>query len=166
MRLLLIISILLASCGPSNPNNSTKSVDFHEHKGEENTPRAKDSISLILEIDEAKCNVNVVRTMYQSLDNPRKELINLFLLSFSDECSSNVEYSEFSNETLFELITRHPALFINVLSMNDHDLKQIVQVLKNPINDTFSSKEIINIISGLPKDPIQMELISMLSKEN
>lgn len=87
--------------------------------------------------DSLKCNVKVVLEMNESINSASDKLVLRFLKTFGEECKNNVEYSEFSNETLYKLIQNQPKLFCEVLEehRNEIELNEILEELENPLHD-------------------------------
>lgn len=82
-----------------------------------------------------KCNVKVVLEMNESVGSASDVLVFRFLKTFGEECKNNVEYGEFSNETLFKLIQKQPVLFCKVLERDEIELNAILIELENPLHD-------------------------------
>lgn len=84
-----------------------------------------------------KCDISVILEMHENLENISEDLMLNFLKTFGQECKSNVEFSEFSNETLFEVIQKQPKLFGETIDKNKSDLEfdSILFALENPLHD-------------------------------
>ena len=73
-----------------------------------------------------------------------QEIMN-FLLTFDDECQNNVEYSEWSNELLFEMLDNQTELTVKTIAYETKSIERVA-VLKNleePLHDRFNIKSII-----------------------
>ena len=75
--------------------------------------------------------------MHENLENISEDLMFRFLQTFGSECKNNVEFSEFSNETLFKVIQKQPELFGETLDKNKSDIEfdSILFELENPLHD-------------------------------
>jgi len=73
-----------------------------------------------------------------------QEIMN-FLLTFDDQCQSNVEYTEWSNELLFEMLNTQTELTVKTIANETKSIERVA-VLKNleePLHDRFNLKSII-----------------------
>lgn len=93
--------------------------------------------------DSLKCNVKIVLEKNESIDSASDELVLRFLNTFGEECKNNVEYSEFSNETLFKLIQNQSVLFCKILEKhrNEIELNAILIELESPLHDLIDLNE-------------------------
>ncbi len=53
------------------------------------------------------CNIDYLVSLKKTIDNASYDTIKDFLFTFDDSCSNNVEYSQFSNELLFEVLEKN-----------------------------------------------------------
>lgn len=58
--------------------------------------------------DTLKCNGFIVLQADKNIDGISGELMLKFLETFGKECKNNVEFSGFSNETLYKVIQQNP----------------------------------------------------------
>jgi len=70
-----------------------------------------------------KCDTTPLRIISDHMANPFENEVRDFLYTFAQECSSNVEYSEWSNELLFQLLDRHTELMIRTLEREETRLE-------------------------------------------
>ncbi len=110
-----------------------------------------------------KCNISVVLEMHENLENISEDLMLKFLKTFGPECKNNVEFSEFSNETLFKVVQQQPELFGKTLDKHISDLEfdSILFVLENPLHDLIDLNLTKERISELG---INMEIKEKLLK--
>ncbi|MCY1634031.1 MCE family protein [Marinifilum sp. D737] len=108
-----------------------------------------------------KCNVKIVLKMNESIDSASDELVLSFFKTFGEECKNNVEYSEFSNETLFKLIQNQTVLFCKVLEKyrNEIELNEILKELENPLHELI---DLNKIKEGIMKSELNKELKAKL----
>ncbi len=65
-------------------------------------------------------------------------MLSEFMCTFDNSCKNNVEYSEFSNETLFAVLEKAPNLFFQVMTTGQIDNEIILKEIENPINDLIN----------------------------
>ena len=102
--------------------------------------------SKALNTDSLKCNIDVVVRLSETMENPDKATILNFLCTFDETCNSNVEYSEFSNEVLFQVVQKHPDQVLELLSNKKVKTQVILKELKSPISDTYNVADIRGFI--------------------
>lgn len=93
-----------------------------------------------------------------------EEMVN-FLLTFDDDCRNNVEYSEWSNELLFELLDKQTELIVKTITHQTKriELDEILKNLEDPINDSFNVKSIIAKVEKVNFNPeVKNEIINRL----
>jgi hypothetical protein len=93
-----------------------------------------------------------------------EEVVN-FLLTFDDECRNNVEYSEWSNELLFELLDKQTELIVKTIAHQTKriELDEILKNLEDPVNDSFNVKSIITKVDKVNFNPeVKNEIINRL----
>lgn len=83
------------------------------------------------------CNVQDLVKIQNNIDNLTEVEIKNFLSTFDGRCMNNVEYSEFSNEILYSILSHNKVnLLIKVLSeSNELLVKGVMESIENPIND-------------------------------
>lgn len=89
------------------------------------------------------------------MDNLSEDLVLRFLQTFGKECKNNAEFSEFSNDILFKVIQQNAEMFCNTLESNEKqiELNEIIENLKNPINDSIDLELSINNIANTKVKP-------------
>jgi hypothetical protein len=116
-----------------------------------------------------KCNTEIVLETYKNIDNISEDLMLRFLKTFGVECKNNVEFSEFSNETLFKVIQNEPELFIKVIEKNQDqiDFGIIVSELKSPLHDLIDLELTINKIADTKTSPsLKSQMILAINSAN
>ena len=85
--------------------------------------------------------------------------IGRFLNSFADAtCANNVEYSEWANEFLFDLMDRQPQSFYAVLfSLSERSFSAVQHETMHPVNDGI---DVISIFHRLQKSNLDKALKS------
>ncbi|MEL7147701.1 MAG: hypothetical protein AAFO69_15105 [Bacteroidota bacterium] len=106
--------------------------------------------------DMVPCNSFIVARTSNKLDSLQDEDIALFLRTFSASCRNNVEFSEMSNEVLFEIIDKHTYKLVELLNQKDmRNLQTILSEIRDPINDRYTPKELIEKVEALkPATPM------------
>ena len=95
-----------------------------------------------------------------------EEMVN-FLVTFDPECRNNVEYFEWSNELLFELLEKQTELTARTIANQAKriDLTTIFENLEDPILDRFNIKTIIGKVEKINfNQEIKKEIIDRLKK--
>ena len=103
----------------------------------------------------SKCDISIVLETSDGMENLSEDLVLRFLQTFGKECKNNAEFSEFSNEILFKVIQQNAAMFCNTLKNNEKqiELTEIIEKLKNPINDSIDLELTINKIADSKVEP-------------
>jgi hypothetical protein len=94
----------------------------------------------------------------------QQEMVD-FLLTFAEECQTNVEYSEWSNELLFELLEKQTELVVKTIAHQTKriELAAILRNLEEPLHDRFNIKAIISKVEKIKFDPdVKKEIIDRL----
>lgn len=139
-QLLILLTILIStilSCKnhDSKPQDgllpTTNDISFETIKSDK-IPQAVDSTTFTF-----KCNVDIVLSVHEKLDSLTVNEIVKFLRVFSLKCRNNVEFSEFSNEVLFEVMDRQPDNFIKAICETQPDIEYqiIFDEIKSPLHD-------------------------------
>jgi hypothetical protein len=93
-----------------------------------------------------KCDLDKVRIVNEHIDSLTAQMLSDFLCTFDNSCKNNVEYSEFSNRTLFAVLEKTPNLFFQVITSGQIDDKIILEEIKNPIDDLLDLQKIYDKI--------------------
>jgi hypothetical protein len=103
----------------------------------------------------SKCDISIVLETSDGMDNLSEDLVLRFLQTFGKECKNNAEFSEFSNDILFKVIQQNAEMFCNTLESNEKqiELNEIIENLKNPINDSIDLELSINNIANTKVKP-------------
>ena len=99
--------------------------------------------------DTLDCNLNVLIAVDEGMDSINNDLASEFFKTFDDSCKNKVEYSEWSNELLFQLLEKYPEKFLEVLSFKErYDLNNIFQNLESPIHDGINLERIYSRVKN------------------
>lgn len=113
-----------------------------------------------------KCGVEVLKKFSLNMDSLTEDELNLFFGSFSPKCGANVEFSEWSNELLFEALLKHSELFITTLSKyNKSFIKKALVALESPVHDGIDLSSTYAAVSETKSNSSTKDsLLSTLSK--
>lgn len=111
--------------------------------------------------DECKCNIQNVLEVKLNLDSLTPEILQNFFCTFDDSCKNNVEFSQFSNGMLFEVMNKSPQLLLEVLE-NQSDLtkQSVYEELESPIDDRYMPIDLIKKIDS--ETPTALAVIDAL----
>lgn len=111
------------------------------------------------------CNSEILKQTSQDIEKLDAEQIDRFLLIFSPDCENNVEFSEWSNEVLYNVLTRYPKMTIQIMEHGKVDNQQILQEIASPINDGFDLKGILNKVKMIDSSSdIKAKVIEKLNE--
>ena len=82
-----------------------------------------------------KCDLEKVKIVNEHLDSLTFQMVSDFLCTFDKSCFNNAEYSEWSNETLFNVLDKAPGIFFQVVIKGQVDSKILLNQIENPINE-------------------------------
>ncbi len=95
------------------------------------------------QVDTIPCNIQILVSVNKNFESLSKIEIDSLLMTFSQSCSNNIEFSEFSNELLFETIERYPVLTLELLKDSvKYDFEVIYQELTSPLHDLIPLSKI------------------------
>lgn len=143
-----ILLILFCSCG-NKTFESTKDINKTGKDFTVNLNQSKesmDSINVSNETkrtfeDSVKCNISIIRRIDENLNSLTKQEVRLFFSTFSKDCSSNIEYSEYSNEMLYKVLEKYPSETIGSLaSFGEEKISHILSEFANPLLDINGPK--------------------------
>ncbi len=146
MYIILIMGLIIAC---SNNKKDLKLIQVNNY----NHLKTNNSISSKKVIDTTKihCNINILKNISEKLDNLTEKDLNLFLMTFDKKCKNNIEYEEFSNELLFQILDKYPFQTIKILNRNNKiSLPVILNELKEPVNDGIDLNKIIKQLKNNP----------------
>lgn len=111
------------------------------------------------------CDINLINEIFNNTENIEQKKIETFLLSFNLNCKNNVEYSQYRNEVLFNLLNKRTTQVINLISENKKLNKlEILKNIENPISDLIPLDSIIRKIEKQKSSSIKKELLSAIIK--
>lgn len=118
------------------------------------------SASPLLSQDCKKCDIVTLTKISKNIDQLNLEIVKEFVCSFDSSCNSNIEYSEWSNELLFQVMNND----IDLLNKAIHELgynyvKFVASKIEFPIHE-FDYQKLYSIVKNSwgPKDIVESEL--------
>ena len=99
---------------------------------------------------EYKCNQDLCLIANQNADNLTEKICLDFLMTIDSTCENDVEFSEFSNGTLYKLLEKNPLLVITTIDKYKKTihLDLIFSMIQDPIDDSI---DLIRIKSKIEK---------------
>jgi hypothetical protein len=100
-----------------------------------------------------KCDGTVLHFTSGKIGKLNQKEIMDFLLTFGKECGNNVEYSEWSNELLFDVLEKQTELTLATFQKekNNIELEEILDVISSPLLDENIDK-LIEKVKGAKVD--------------
>lgn len=96
-----------------------------------------------------KCDIEKVKIVNDNMDNLTFQMVEDFLCTFDNSCGNSAEYSEWSNETLYNLLDKNPNLIFKVVDQNEMDnIPTLLNEIENPIHE-FDYQRIYEKVSDL-----------------
>lgn len=92
-----------------------------------------------------KCDGAVIQYAEARAGRLTKSDMKNFLSTFGKECDNNVEFSEFSNEVLFLVLSKQTKLTLKTIEKEEKqlDLEAILGDLREPISDMIHVENIL-----------------------
>ena len=100
-----------------------------------------------------KCDGTVLHSTSGKIGKLNQKELTDFFLTFGKECSDNVEYSEWSNELLFDVLDKQTELMMKTIQKekNKIDFDEILDVISSPLLDENIDK-LIEKVKGTKVD--------------
>lgn len=112
-----------------------------------------------------KCDTKVLIPISKNLGTAKQSEIRDFLMTFGKECRNNVEFSEWSNEILFDLLDKQTELTLQTIVVEGKKIEksEVIKVLSSPLLDRVDAKKLKERIKKLEFDPaLKREIIEAL----
>ena len=126
-------------------------------------------VSLVSSILQAqpvtKCDTSNFLELSKKMGFLTHQQIMNFLLTFDEECHKNVEYSEWSNELLFEMLDQQTELTVKTIAHETKTMERmtVLKNLEDPVHDRFSIKLIITKVEKVKfNQNVKGDIISRL----
>jgi hypothetical protein len=101
--------------------------------------------------EDQKCSVTVLRKTFDRMDRLKERDIRSFLMTFDPGCDKLVDFSEWSNEILFDVLNEYPKEVLEVLEKDQKriNVDEILTELSAPVTDKVNIHELINKIDQI-----------------
>lgn len=145
--------------------NDTESLNYHSRLQNQNN---NDSNNIKLkkgELNNIPCDVDIVLKTDNNIKDISYESTVIFLKTIQEECKTNIEFTEYSNEVLFKLLYGKTELVLKALNEkknNKLDLHAIIYDISNPLLDYDG---LIKQVSSVKKFENEKQLVISALKE-
>jgi len=96
------------------------------------------------------CSIEILNRTHTNIENLSLSEVAAFLATFHPSCTTNIEYSEWSNELLFKVLSLHPESALNIIDKNSSLYRnQIATELANPIHDNIEISQLISKLESV-----------------
>ena len=109
-----------------------------------------------------KCDIDKVKIVIEHLDSLTFQIVDDFVCTFDSSCNTNVEYSEWSNETLFKVLDKAPTIFFQVIDKGHVDNKILLTEIENPIHEFDFQKVYDKIVATSAPTGIKTKYLNAL----
>ena len=112
-----------------------------------------------------KCDTKVLVPISKNFGDAKQSEITAFLMTFGEKCENNVEFSEWSNELLFDLLDKQTELTIKTIEKEESRIEksEIFKVLSSPLLDRVNIKKLREKIEKLTVKPtLKKEIVEAL----
>jgi hypothetical protein len=109
--------------------------------------------------------MKVLIPISKNLGTVRQSGIKKFLMTFGEVCKTNVEYSQWSNELLFDLLDKQTELTLRTIEKEEQKIEKlaIIKVLQSPLLDRVNIKKLKERIEKITIKPtLKNEIIKAL----
>jgi len=112
-----------------------------------------------------KCDGTILLSTSRNVGQLSQNEIVDFLLTFGSECRDNVEFSEWSNELLFDILDKQTEVTIKILEREESkiDIDAILDELASPVNDGINVTKLIPKVEKVKiNDLLKREILARL----
>lgn len=116
-----------------------------------------------------KCDIDVLSRTHASINKLTPNDIRIFLSVFDSSCSSNVEFSEFSNELLFNVLDKYTKEVLLILEKgySGIQLRSVLSELESPLTDAIDLNNLIQKVEKVKaSQQIKKQVIDALQVSN
>jgi hypothetical protein len=117
-------------------------------------------------LEPTPCNIYVILYAHENIDSMSTKALDIFLSVFSEECNDNAEFSEFSQEMIFEVFGKYPSEVAELITKKDYNLSALTAELEAPLLDPLIEPIIAGIKSTGIKNTKIDSVISVLERAN
>jgi len=114
-----------------------------------------------------KCDLNKVEAVAKNLDELSLEMVDALFETLDSTCTNNVEFIEWSNEVLFDVLAQEPKLFVQALTRTTK-AKQllILSELEGPVQERDLKQLSARFVQEVPESPLRKNVLSALTVAN
>ena len=151
---IIILLTLIVGCTENNDQNSQQATIMEDSIIQVESFNQLDSIDKVTNssiVKDTTCSTQILRQTYEKMDSLNSEDICNFLLTFDPMCNSNAEFSEWSNELLFEVANKYPERLLEQLDKDSGiSIEYILNEFSTPIHDGIYLAKILDKINETP----------------
>ncbi len=146
---ILILFILIAGCHSSSKKSLDRDLESITSKISKENDRIISPGDYVSKQDSlpdqepTQCNIKILLEVSEKMDSLSIYDIDAFLKTFSKKCRNNVEYSEWSNELLFDIINAYAYQTVRLLNDSSYARDYILKKLSSPLLEKHDPKKII-----------------------
>lgn len=143
-KIVLILAILLMSCGSENKSQETdlKGIDSLRYEMAKSYKEAQ--IETEREIETYRfepcipCDIDYLLRLEGKSEITKKDVENLLCIDVG--CEDNAEFRQFYNEVLIESFNKNPDVFASeVYGLRGENYDKVLIELKNPVNEQITA---------------------------
>ena len=97
------------------------------------------------------CNLNAVKAVNQHINKLSDRMCLEFLMAINTNCTNNVEFQEYSNETIFNILAKNPLILCKTIDKHKSKINNelVFRMVSDPISDQIDLIMIKNEIKKL-----------------
>lgn len=162
---LLFAFILFANCSHSDSQrftneNGKDSVNSAIEKSETSNSNVQHKKN---KVPKGRCDIDTIVKTDENINTLTSDDIYKFLFTFSEDCKSNAEFTEISNEVLFKVLLKYPKTLSASLKKDSIHKQIILEEIANPVIELKSLDKTIKAIKILQvPDTVKTDLIKKL----
>lgn len=144
MKRIFILLLFIFSCKKivQNKNIHGKDIQINKVDTTKSSIKIKKGENFV-----NKCDIKIVADVKKALSsNIDNYDIVSFLKTISPECKNNVEFNEFANKVLFDVIDNNPLIFLESLNNDDIIKDEVFKMIENPVNDNIDLTRLLTKI--------------------
>ncbi|WP_337330366.1 hypothetical protein [Chryseolinea sp. T2] len=111
-----------------------------------------------------KCDGSVLSITSEKIGKLSEQEIGDFLSTFGEECRNNVEFTEWSNELLFDVMEMQTQLTLTTIEQDKRiDLGEILEVIASPLLDEDIDTLIAKVRSTNVEPKLKQKVLEKLT---
>ena len=113
-----------------------------------------------------KCKIEYINQIRNKPESASYESVLNFLCTFDENCINNAEFSEYSNETLFLILSIKPNVVIEIFDKYVLSTEYILKNIKNPVDDSINIEKIILEVEKVKtKSQSKLKILNALKRK-